>query len=295
MSHVLKHIQKFKGVKVTACNEAQLDYLAAKARMKDLQEIFRAMGVSKTKLKRISKSNNTYEVRQAMNLDRGGLTGFNFENDYMRSKDTLTQQRATRKEKTPTGLAAVVHRHSEQALWLADRLQNSMSHSAALRPAFYNCEFKAEWDGDKPTGKANLHCHIYLNEEGKVCKKYDTGWKGHEVLLPVPMNWAEQINLLRTDDCEDRSLRPNLAKEHVTIENKIIKSVEPIGMFGDVEGFQVEYYSKGLKATEWSLQEGYIAKYMGSLKLCKSRMHIKSVAKRKASAEFTLDLLGALE
>ena len=65
MSHVLKHIQKFKGVKVTARNEAQVDYLAAKARMKDLQEIFRAMGVSKTKLKRISKSNNTYEVRQA--------------------------------------------------------------------------------------------------------------------------------------------------------------------------------------------------------------------------------------
>lgn len=291
MSHVLKHIQKFKGVKFeNAAEENQLNYLVAKARMKDLQEIFRAMGVSKTKLKRISKSNNTYEVRQAMSLDKGGLTGFNFENDYMRSKDTLTQHRDALKKKTPTGLAAVVDRHSKQALWLADRLQNS----AWLRPAFYNCEFKAEWDGDKPTGKANLHCHIYLNEEGKVCKKYDTGWKGHEVLLPVPMNWAEQINLLRTDDDEDRSFKSSKAQQHVTIENKIIKSVEPIGMFGDVEGFQVEYYSKGLKATDWSEQEGYIAKYMGSLKLCKSRMHIKSVAKRKASAEFTTDLLGAL-
>lgn len=290
MSHVLKHIQKFKGVRVTDCNEAQLDYLAAKARMKDLQEIFRAMGVSKTKLKRISKSNNTYEVRQAMNLDKAGLTGFNFENEYMRSKDTLTQHRGALKRKIPTGLAAVVDRHSKQALWLADRLQNSI----ALRPAFYNCEFKAEWDGDKPNGRANLHCIIYLNEEGKVCKKYDTGYQKHEVLLPVPMNWAEQINLLRTDDDEDRSFKSSKAQHHVTIENKIIKSVEPIGMFGDVEGFQVEYYSKGLKANDWSEQEGYIAKYMGSLKLCKSRMHIKSVAKRKASAEFTTDLLGAL-
>ena len=290
MSHVLKHIQKFKGVKVTACNETQLDYLAAKARLKDLQEIFRAMGVSKTKLKRISKSNNTYEVRKAINLDKDWLTRFNFENDYMRSKDTLTQHRGALKKKIPTGLAAVVDRHSKQALWLADRLQNSI----ALRPAFYNCEFKAEWDGDKPTGKANLHCLIYLNEEGKVCKKYDTGYQKHEVLLPVPMNWAEQINLLRTDDDEDRSFKSSKAQQHVTIENKIIKSVEPIGMFGDVEGFQVEYYSKGLKATDWSEQEGYIAKYMGSLKLCKSRMHIKSVAKRKASAEFTTDLLGAL-
>ena len=290
MSHVLKHIQKFKGVKVTACNETQLDYLAAKARLKDLQEIFRAMGVSKTKLKRISKSNNTYEVRKAINLDKDWLTRFNFENDYMRSKDTLTQHRGALKKKIPTGLAAVVDRHSKQALWLADRLQNSI----ALRPAFYICEFKAEWDGDKPNGRANLHCIIYLNEEGKVCKKYDTGYQKHEVLLPVPMNWAEQINLLRTDDDEDRSFKSSKAQQHVTIENKIIKSVEPIGMFGDVEGFQVEYYSKGLKATDWSLQEGYIAKYMGSLKLCKSRMHIKSVAKRKASAEFTTDLLGAL-
>ena len=72
MSYVLKHIQKFKGVKVTACNEAQLDYLAAKARMKDLQEIFRAMGVSKAKLRSISKSNNTYEIRQVMKLDKSG-------------------------------------------------------------------------------------------------------------------------------------------------------------------------------------------------------------------------------
>ena len=291
MSHVLKHIQKFTGVKVTVRNEAQLDYLAAKARMKDLQEIFRAMGVSKTMLKRISKSNNAHAVRQAMNLDRGGLTGFNFENDYMRSKDTLTRQRAAFKEKTPTGLAAAVDRYSEQAVWLADRLRKS----PWLRPAFYSCEFKAEWDGDKPNGRANLHCIIYLNEEGKVCKKYDTGYQTHEVLLPVPMNWAEQINLLRTDDDEDRSFKSSKAQQHVTIENKIIKSVEPIGMFGDVEGFQVEYYSKGLKANDWSEQEGYIAKYMGSLKLCKSRMHIKSVAKRKASAEFTSDLLGALE
>ena len=101
-------------------------------------------------------------------------------------------------------------------------------------------------------------------------------------------------NLLRTDDDEDRSFKSSKAQQHVTIENKIIKSVEPIGMFGDVEGFQVDNYSMGLKAPDWSAQEGYIAKYMGSLKLCKSRMHIKSVAKRKASAEFTTDLLGAL-
>ena len=125
----------------------------------------------------------------------------------------------------------------------------------------------------------------------------DENHKSYRILkffLPVPINWAEQINLLRTDDDEDRSFKSSRAKQYVTIENKIIKSVEPLGMFGDVEGFQVEYYSKGLKATDWSLQEGYIAKYMGSLKLCKSRMHIKSVAKRKASAEFTTDLLGAL-
>ena len=291
MSHVLKHIQKFNGVRTwNAYEEEQLNYLAAKARMKDLQEIFRVMGVSKTKLKRISKSNNAYEVRQALNLDKGGLNKLNFETDYVRSKDTLTQHRAELKKKTPTGLEAVVARHSKQARWLAERLQNSI----ALRPAFYSCDFKAEGESNKPNGRANLHFTIFLNEEGKVCKRYDTGWKEFNIMLPVPMNWAEQINLLRTDDDEDRSFKTSLAKQHVTIENKIIKSVEPIGMFGDVEGFQVEFYSKGLKATEWSLQEGYIAKYMGSLKLCKSRMHIKSVAKRKASAEFTTDLLGAL-
>jgi len=292
MSHVLKHIQKFKGVKFeNTAEENQLNYLVAKARMKDLQEIFRAMGVSKAKLFRISKSNNTYEIRQVMKLDKSGLDGCNFESDYMRSKDTLTEYRAELKKKTPTGLAAVVNRHSKQARWLAHELENSR----VLRPAFYDCGFKAEcYSNKKPNGRANLHCEIYLNEEGKVCKTRDYSTMLHNIMLPVPMNWAEQINLLRTDDCEDRSFRSNKAKEHVTIENKIIKSVEPIGMFDDVEGFQVEYYSKGLKATEWSLQEGYIAKYMGSLKLCKSRMHIKSVAKRKASAEFTTDLLGAL-
>jgi len=291
MSHVLKHIQKFKGVKIeNAYQEEQLNYLAAKARMKDLQETFRTMGVSKTKLKKISKLNNSYEVRQELKLCIAGLGGFEFERAYMHSKDKLTERRAMFKKKKPTGLSAVVDRHTMQALWLTHELQDS----SRLRPAFYNCEFKSVWDGDKPTGRANLHCLIYLNQDGKVCKMYDDGWKDHNFLLPVPMNWAEQINLLRTDDDEDRSFKSSKAKQHVTIENKIIKSVEPIGMFDDVEGFQVEYYSKGLKADDWSLQEGYIAKYMGSLKLCKSRMHIKSVAKRKASAEFTTDLLGAL-
>lgn len=290
MSHVLKHIQKFKGVKFeNAAEENQLNYLVAKARMKDVQEIFRVLGVSKTKLKKISKLNNVHEVRQVAAL-HGTAKFLLLDLDYVNNKNFLTKYRAEFKKKTLTGLAAAVDRHSKQATWLAERLQNSI----ALRPAFYTCDFKAEGDSDKPNGRANLHCLIYLNEEGKVCKKYDTGWKEFNIMLPVPINWAEQINLLRTDDDEDRSFKSSLAKEHVTIENKIIKSVEPIGMFGEVEGFQVEYYSKGLKATDWSLQEGYIAKYMGSLKLCKSRMHIKSVAKRKASAEFTTDLLGAL-
>ena len=290
MSHVLKHIQKFKGVKFeNAAEENQLNYLVAKARMKDVQEIFRVLGVSKTKLKKISKLNNVHEVRQVAAL-HGTAKFLLLDLDYVNNKNFLTKYRAEFKKKTLTGLAAAVDRHSKQATWLAERLQNSI----ALRPAFYTCDFKAEGDSDKPNGRANLHCLIHLNQEGKVCKRYDAGYEEHEVLLPVPMNWAEQINLLRTDDDEDRSFKSSLAKEHVTIENKIIKSVEPIGMFGEVEGFQVEYYSKGLKATDWSLQEGYIAKYMGSLKLCKSRMHIKSVAKRKASAEFTTDLLGAL-
>ena len=64
---------------------------------------------------------------------------------------------------------------------------------------------------------------------------------------------------------------------------------------GDVEGFAAKVAVKGLKAYDWRIEDVYIGKFTDTVQICKSRMHIKSVAKRKASAEFTDELLASFD
>ena len=79
------------------------------------------------------------------------------------------------------------------------------------------------------------------------------------------------------------------------IDNKIVLSVRPLGMFGNVEGFAAKVAVKGLKAYDWRTEDVYIGKFTDTVQICKSRMHIKSVAMRKASAEFTDELLASFD
>ena len=136
-------------------------------------------------------------------------------------------------------------------------------------------------------GKMVLHSEIRVDPNtNKVARRdqvYDsTGDYIHptEVSFNIPNLWHKQITAAGGVPC---------------IDNKIILMAKPIGMFGDVEGFRVTVARKGLKATDWVKENCYLGKFNDTVKLCKNRMHIQSVAKRKASSQFTDELLSAFD
>lgn len=103
--------------------------------------------------------------------------------------------------------------------------------------------------------------------------------RSHELRLDVPYNWFKQVELLGA----------------FVVENKIIKTAKYIGNFGDVDGFKASWYKRSVKSSSWDLEEGYIGRHGDTTKTCRSRMYIESVVKRKASSEFTEELLSAFD
>lgn len=126
----------------------------------------------------------------------------------------------------------------------------------------------------------------YMRLTATVMVDRDTGkitnthpYEEKTVSLDVPLAWHKHLSLIG----------------QAVIDNKIVLSVRPLGMFGDVEGFAAKVAVKGLKAYDWRTEDVYIGKFTDTVQICKSRMHIKSVAKRKASAEFTDELLASFD
>lgn len=126
----------------------------------------------------------------------------------------------------------------------------------------------------------------YMRLSANVMVDRDTGkittgsnYQLKTVSLDIPLMWHKHLSLIG----------------QAVIDNKIVLSVRPLGMFGDVEGFAAKVAVKGLKAYEWRTEDVYIGKFTDTVQICKSRMHIKSVAKRKASAEFTDELLASFD
>lgn len=126
----------------------------------------------------------------------------------------------------------------------------------------------------------------YMRLTANVTVDRDTGkitntspYELKTVSLDIPLMWHKHLSLIG----------------QAVIDNKIVLSVRPLGMFGDVEGFAAKVAVKGLKAYDWRTEDVYIGKFTDTVQICKSRMHIKSVAKRKASAEFTDELLASFD
>lgn len=124
---------------------------------------------------------------------------------------------------------------------------------------------------------------------GQVVKKNDillslrlpdtSDYGGETRFFKLPLSWGKQVEKLGV----------------LTIENKIVKRAKFIGMFGDVEGYQVTLYQRGVKPTQFSEIDVYVGKLGDTIKICKSRMYIKSVTRRKVGADVGAELLAAFD
>lgn len=101
----------------------------------------------------------------------------------------------------------------------------------------------------------------------------------HTIFLKLPISWGMQVNNLGT----------------ATIGNRIVKRAKYLGMFGDVEGYQVTLYGRGVKPTDFTEEDVYVGKLGDTIQICKSRMYIKSVTRRRVGAEVGAELLGAFD
>lgn len=104
-------------------------------------------------------------------------------------------------------------------------------------------------------------------------------FEGQTRLLKLPVSWGRQVERLGT----------------ATIGNRIVKRAKYIGMFGDVEGYQVTLYGRGVKPTDFTEEDVYVGKLGETIQICKSRMYIKSVTRRKVGSNVGAELLGAFD
>ena len=125
-----------------------------------------------------------------------------------------------------------------------------------------------------------LEANVHVDVNGKISKgvHYHDG-TDHDIRIPVPLMWHRHL----------------LQIGQSVVNNKIILSVRPLGMHGDVEGFAAKVASKGLKSWDWKVEDVYLGKFLDTVQICKSRLHIQSVAKRKASSEFTDEMLASFD
>lgn len=133
------------------------------------------------------------------------------------------------------------------------------------------------------------YSHNLMGVAGQRAKKNDiilsltlpqtSDYGGYTIFLKMPLSWGKQVEKLGV----------------LTIENKIVKRAKFIGMFGDVEGYQVTLYQRGVKPTQFSEVDVYVGKLGDTIKICKSRMYIKSVTRRKVGADVGAELLSAFD
>ena len=101
----------------------------------------------------------------------------------------------------------------------------------------------------------------------------------HTMFLRLPISWGMQVNNLGT----------------TTIGNRIVKRAKHLGMFGDVEGYEVTLYGRGVRPTEFTEEDVYVGKLGDTIQICKSRMYIKSVTRRKVGSDVGSALLAAYD
>ena len=133
------------------------------------------------------------------------------------------------------------------------------------------------------------YSHNLMGVTGHRCKKNDiilslslpdtSDYGGATRFLKLPLSWGKQVEKLGV----------------LTIDNKIVKRAKYLGMFGDVEGYQVTLYQRGVKPTQFKEVDVYIGKLGDTVKICKSRMYIKSVTRRQVGADVGKELLSAFD
>ena len=191
---------------------------------------------------------------------------------FVNTTHAISKMRSKLKKQTDFGLRAIQQKQVNPNQKMANKIQT--------RPSL-------NWFASLEKGKMVLSANIRVCPvTGKVARRdqsYDANGDyifGTNIEFNIPNLWHKQITAAGGVPC---------------IDNKIILSAKPIGMFGDVEGFRVTVARKGLKATDWVKENCYLGKFNNTVKLCKNRMHIQSVAKRKASSQFTDELLSAFD
>lgn len=161
-----------------------------------------------------------------------------------------------------TGLEGLVHKR-KQEVWeyisCVSRIQT--------RP-------KLRWSVERYGTKLSLRGEVHVSSDGKV----DEYGNRERISFPIPLNYVDQVKDIGS-----------------SIENKVVISAKYLGKFGDVDGYKATVMRKGLSALDWRPEDVYVGKFMDSVKICKSRMHIQQVAKRQASQEFTDELLNAFD
>lgn len=158
------------------------------------------------------------------------------------------------------------------------------------RSLFRTIEMRPDYDwGLALCNEDDEYSHNLMAVEGQRAAKddiilslalpYTSDYGGETRFLKLPLSWGKQVEKLGV----------------LTIDNKIVKRAKYIGMFGDVEGYQVTLYQRGVKPTQFKEVDVYIGKLGETIKICKSRMYIKSVTRRKVGADVGAELLGAFD
>ena len=102
-----------------------------------------------------------------------------------------------------------------------------------------------------------LEANVHVDVNGKISKSvhYSDG-TDHDIRIPVPLMWHRHL----------------LQIGQSVVNNKIVLSVRPLGMHGDVEGFAAKVASKGLKSWDWKVEDVYLGKFLDTVQICKSRL-----------------------
>lgn len=226
--------------------------------------LFKECGIKpEGQILRYMQERHGYQLESTFNKC-GVDTGFMdiFRQWIIAAKDVREAREDAKVSAQMTGLEGLVHKR-KQEVWE----YISCVSRITTRP-------KMKWSVERDGTKLSLRGEVHVNSDGKV----DDYGDRKTVLFPIPLTYVDQVKDIGS-----------------SIENKVVISAKYLGKFGDVDGYKCTVMRKGLSALDWHPEDVYVGKFMDSVKICKSRMHIQSVAKRQASQEFTDELLNAFD